>query len=65
MGEKLLHPIRSRKYALTGALLDVFTEDSVQELAKPLTQGDGLIPSQHERDYKRIGNAFADGDGES
>ena len=60
---EILHHIRARSDARKAARLDAFTEDSTQELAQSLTRGGSVVQSQFDRDYKRFGATFADGDG--
>ena len=62
-GAEILQQIRAKRNARKAARLDAFTEDATRELEVSLTRGEDVIQSQYERDYKRFGVAFANGDG--
>ncbi len=62
-GGEILQQIRAERNARQAARLDAFTEDSTHDLAISLARGEDVIQSQYDRDYKRFGQAFADGDG--
>lgn len=55
--------IRAKRNARLAVRLDAFTQDSTHDLEVSLTRGRDVIQSQYDRDYKRFGKAFADGDG--
>lgn len=62
-GGEVLQQIRAERNARQAARLDAFTEDSTHDLAISLARGEDVIQSQYNRDHKRFGQAFADGDG--
>ena len=62
-GADILRQIRAKRNARKAARMDAFTEDATHELEVSLTRGEDVIQSQYDRDYKRFGAAFANGDG--
>jgi len=62
-GGEILQQIRAERKARQAVRLDAFTEDSTHDLEISLARGEDVIQSQYDRDFKRFGQAFADGDG--
>ena len=62
-GAEILQQIRAKRNARKAARLDAFSEDTTHELGISLARGQDVIQSQYDRDYKRFGVAFANGDG--
>ena len=64
-GAEILQQIKAKRKARKLGRQDLLTESSTQELELSLHRGEDVVQSQYDRDYKRFGAAFADGDGKS
>ena len=62
-GAEILQQIKAKRKARKAARQDLLTESSTQELELSLHRGEDVVQSQYDRDYKRFGAAFANGDG--
>lgn len=62
-GAEILQQIKAKSRARRPARQDLLTESSTNELELSLHRGEDVVQSQYERDYKRFGVAFSDGDG--
>ena len=62
-GAEILQQIKAKRRARKAARQDLLTENSTQELELSLHRGENVVQSQYDRDYKRFGTAFANGDG--
>ncbi|KAL8792821.1 MAG: hypothetical protein Q9195_004550 [Heterodermia aff. obscurata] len=61
-GAEILQQIKAKRKARRAARQDLLTESSTQELELSLHRGEDVVQSQYDRDYKRFGAAFANGD---
>lgn len=61
-GGELLEQVTVKRNARKVARRDALIDDSTQDLRLSLTRGESVVQSQYDRDYRRFGAAFADGD---
>lgn len=63
-GAELLQRVIASRNASNASQWDALTGDSIEELRQSLFRGKSVVQSQYDRDYRRFGAAFADGDGQ-
>lgn len=61
-GSKLIQEIIGRRRALEAQQTD---ERATHDLETSLVRGEGIVQSQYDRDFKRLGQPFATGDRKS
>ena len=59
---ELLQQITMKRNARNDFQWDALIDDSAQDLRLSLTRGKSVVQSQYDRDYRRFGTAFANGD---
>lgn len=62
-GSELVQQIKAKRKAKKALLQEAASQNSsTQELEKSLSRGEGVVRDQYDRDFKRFGASFANGD---
>ena len=61
-GSELIQEIKERKRARKALKAQQADETATQDLEISMVRGEGIIQSQYDRDFKRLGQPFAAGD---
>lgn len=62
-GAELVQQIKAKRKARKALLQEAASQNSsTQELEQSLSRGEGIVRDQYDRDFRRFGDSFANGD---